>query len=351
MIGSYFENGHLERLVRHQLESYNEFVSNQIERTIDMFNPVNIASEQDYDRVLKKHRLEIIIEFKNFNLYRPQIHENNGATKLMFPQEARLRNFTYASSMTVDVKIQIIVRTGNELENVQHHHKMLPKIPIGKLPIMLKSSICVLKQCQHMSHQVTGECKHDAGGYFIMHGSEKTVLGQERAAENRVYCFNVSKGNTKWNWVAEIKSVPDFKCISPKQINMMVANKNNGFGFPIYVQIPRIKQPVPLFVVFRALGVTSDRDICEIIFLDLADDPAALQALQGSIIDANSVLTQEDALKIVTSHVMYTPINMDKESGARKKRDFTVEILKNDWFPHCSTERSDCIFWDTWRTD
>ena len=350
MIGSYFENGHLERLVRHQLESYNEFVGNQIERTIEMFNPVHIASEQDYDRTLKKHRLELIVEFKNFNIYRPQIHENNGATKLMFPQEARLRNFTYASSMTVDVKIQIIVRTGNDLENVQHHHKMLPKIPIGKLPIMLKSSICVLKQCQHMSHQVTGECKHDAGGYFIMHGSEKTVLGQERAAENRVYCFNVSKGNTKWNWLAEIKSVPDFKCISPKQINMMIANKNNGFGFPIYVQIPRIKQPVPLFVVFRALGITTDREICEIILLNLAGadrvalERVALEALQGSIIDANSVLTQEDALKIVTSHVMFTPINMDKESGARKKRDFAVEILKNDLFPHCSTEKQRLYF-------
>jgi DNA-directed RNA polymerase II subunit RPB2 len=350
MIGSYFENGHLERLVRHQLESYNEFISNQIERTIEMFNPVHIASEQDYDRTLKKHRLELVVEFKNFNIYRPQIHENNGATKLMFPQEARLRNFTYASSMTVDVKIQIIVRTGNELENVQQHHKMLPKIQIGKLPIMLKSNICVLKQCQHMSHQVTGECKHDAGGYFIMHGSEKTVLGQERAAENRVYCFNVSKGNTKWNWLAEIKSVPDFKCISPKQINMMVANKNNGFGFPIYVQIPRIKQPVPLFVVFRALGITTDREICEIILLNLAGSDrdalnrVALEALQGSIIDANSVLTQEDALKIVTSHVMFTPINMDKESGARKKRDFAVEILKNDLFPHCSTERQRLYF-------
>jgi DNA-directed RNA polymerase II subunit RPB2 len=345
MIGSYFENGHLERLVRHQLESYNEFVGNQIERTIEMFNPVHIASEQDYDRLLKKYRLEIIIEFKNFNLYRPQIHENNGATKLMFPQEARLRNFTYASSMTVDVKIQIIVRTGADLENVQNHHKMLPKIPIGKLPIMLKSNICVLKQCQHMSHQVTGECKHDAGGYFVMHGSEKTVLGQERAAENRVYCFNVSKGNTKWNWVAEIKSVPDYKCISPKQINMMVANKNNGFGFPIYVQVPRIKQPIALFTLFRALGITTDREICEIILLDLASaDKVGLEALQGSIIDSNSVLTQEEALKIITTHVMYTPINMDKESGARKKRDYTVDILKNDLFPHCSTEKQRLCF-------
>ena len=338
MIGSYFGHSHLDKLVRHQLESYNDLVYSQLERTIDMFNPVHIASDQDYDRVLKKHRLEMKVEFTHFNLYRPQIHENNGATKLMFPHEARLRNFTYASAMMIDVKVQITVRTGANLENVQYHHKLLPKIPIGKLPIMLKSGICVLKQCQHVSHQETGECKHDAGGYFIMHGSEKTVLAQERAAENRVYCFNVSKGNTKWNWLAEIKSVPDFKCISPKQISMMIANKNNGFGFPIYVQIPRIKQPVPLFVVFRALGVISDKDICELILLDLSKDAAALEALQGSIIDANTVLTQEEALKIVTSHVMYTPMNMDKEAGARKKREFATDILNNDLFPHCSTQ-------------
>ena len=38
--------------------------------------------------------LEIIATFDNYQIYRPQIHENNGATKLMFPQEARLRNFT-----------------------------------------------------------------------------------------------------------------------------------------------------------------------------------------------------------------------------------------------------------------
>jgi DNA-directed RNA polymerase II subunit RPB2 len=58
---------------------------------------------------------------------------------------------------------------------------------------MLKSSVCVLKQYQHINENISGECKFDAGGYFIINGSEKTVLGQERAAENRVYCFNVSK--------------------------------------------------------------------------------------------------------------------------------------------------------------
>jgi DNA-directed RNA polymerase II subunit RPB2 len=337
IIGAYFRNQHLKRLVRHQIESYNDFVNNQIQRTIEMFNPVLIASEQDMCRRTKRNKLELHVTFDKFNLYRPQIHENNGATKIMFPHDARSRNFTYASTMTIDINIRYVVRTGENLENAQTFYKSVPKVHIGKLPIMLKSSICVLNQYTHINNNVSGECKHDAGGYFIINGSEKTVLGQERAAENRVYCFNTSKNNNKWSWTAEIKSVPDTKCISPKQINVMVANKNNGFGCPIYVQIPRIKQPIALFVVFRALGVMADKDICKHIVLDIDDESAKpiLNSLQASIIDANMVMSQEDALRIITSNVMYTPMNMDKEAGAAKKRTFTQDVLNNDLFPHC----------------
>ena len=340
VIESYFKDQYLTQLVRHQLESYNNFVTYQIQKTIDMFNPVQIVSDHDYDKDSGKHSLEIYITFENFHIYRPQIHENNGASKLMFPQEARLRNFTYASMMKVDLNIKYIVRSGNKLENSQTFYKSLPKIHIGKLPIMLKSSVCVLSQYQHINENVNGECKFDAGGYFIINGSEKTVLGQERAAENRVYCFNVSKNNNKWNWMAEIKSVPDFKCISPKQINMMISSKNTGFGASIHIQIPRLKQPVPLFIVFRALGVMSDKDICDKIILNIEDSKYKQMkyGLQGSIVESNKIMDQEEAIKYLMTHAMYTPINMDRESGIKKKREFTVDILKNDLFPHCHDE-------------
>ena len=75
ILGSYFEGHHLERLVRHQIESYNLFVNHQIEQTIGMFNPVHIKSEQDYDENSGKTSLEIYITFENFNIYRPQIQE------------------------------------------------------------------------------------------------------------------------------------------------------------------------------------------------------------------------------------------------------------------------------------
>ena len=237
----------------------------------------------------------MFITFENFSIQRPQIHENNGATKLMFPQEARLRNFTYASNMTLDMNIKYIVRTGTNLEAEQTFYKTLPNIHIGKLPIMLRSSICVLEQYRHVPHTVSGECYMDPGGYFIINGSEKTCLGQERAAENLVQCFNITKNSSKYSYMAEIKSVPDWKCISPKQIAMFVASKNNGFGNAISLQIPRIKIPIPLFLVFRALGVVSDQEICSKIVLDTqSTEPEVKQmmlALRGSIVDANKHLT------------------------------------------------------------
>ena len=42
IIESYFDEGYLKCLVRHQIESYNYFISNQIQNTIEMFNPVTI---------------------------------------------------------------------------------------------------------------------------------------------------------------------------------------------------------------------------------------------------------------------------------------------------------------------
>jgi DNA-directed RNA polymerase II subunit RPB2 len=120
---------------------------------------------------------------------------------------------------------------------------------------------------------------------------------------------------------------------------MMIASKNNGFGHGIYVTVPRIKQPIELFVLFRALGIISDKEICEHILLDIEEDKNAdlLKCLQASIIDANKYLTQEDAIRHITSFVAYTPFNMDRESGLLKKREFALEVLNNDLFPHCQT--------------
>ena len=339
VIESYFQGQHLERLVRHQIESYNNFINYQIKKTIEMFNPVTIHSDHDKDEKTGLYALEMIITFTNFQIQRPQIHENNGATKIMFPQEARLRNFTYSSAMTLDINIKIIKRYGENLEKIENLYQKLPRIHIGKLPIMLKSSICVLKQYNHLDSNITGECKYDGGGYFIINGSENTCLAQERAAENNIMCFNVKKNNNKWCWLAEIKSIPDDKCISPKQINITIASRNNGAGHPIYIHIPRIKTPIPIFIVFRALGVISDQEICKYIILDIQQDDMKkmLFSLKASIVEAHKYKTQEDALQYIIKQAMFTPINMSLEEGRQKQREFTENVLQNDLYPHCKT--------------
>ena len=342
---SYFNGRHSSCLVRHQLESFNDCIHRQIPQTIQMFNPVIIHSDKDILPETDKYSLEIEIVFSNLKLYPPQIYENNGATKLMMPVEARLRNVTYASNMTIDINITYHIRDAVNMEKPRTIKNVIPKVSIGKFPIMVKSSICVLTQNTHINPVSVGECEFDHGGYFIIKGSEKTVLQQERAAQNIVYCYD-GKNTSKCSWYAEIKSVPDNKCISPKQIEIEVASKNNGYGFPMKVVIPRIKESIDLFVLFRALGVTSDKEICEYILLNIDSEKHAdmLDFLHASVIEANRCMTKEEALKHITTYVAFTPMNMDKEQGSRKKRDFTMDVLNNDLFPHCKTSQQKLFF-------
>ena len=189
ILSSYFEGKPLERLARHQLESYNNFVNYQMQRTIEMFNPITIKADSEYDQESDTYGLVVKIYLRNLRFQHPQIYENNGAMKTMLPQEARLRNFTYASSAIMDLHIEYVIR--DELNNVKIETKVIPKIKLCNLPVMLKSSICVLKQ--YNNNTVTGECPMDCGGYFIINGNEKVIVGQEQIAPNKTYVFANSK--------------------------------------------------------------------------------------------------------------------------------------------------------------
>jgi len=47
VIESYFKHIHLHQLVKHQVDSYNDFIQNQMMKTIDMFNPLVVKSPHD----------------------------------------------------------------------------------------------------------------------------------------------------------------------------------------------------------------------------------------------------------------------------------------------------------------
>ena len=337
LIKDYFNDSYLHELVKHQIDSYNDFIEKQMFKTIDMFNPIQIRSPHDYISEFKKYRLEVEIMMENLCIYRPEIHENNGSTKLMFPSDARIRNFTYSSNITLDLKIKYIIRTGKELETVNYKYINLSKIHFGKIPIMLKSSICLLKQYNNLESSKTGECHMDTGGYFIINGSEKVCIGQEKPCDNKIFNYKQKKGS-KWLWNSIFRSVPDWKCISPKQIYIMISSKNNCYGNDIQIQLPRLKKPIPIFILFRSLNIISDKDICKIILLDIDKDNKVLEYLKASIYEANNVLTYEDSIEYISSNVVYTPINMDREEGHKKKKEFAIDVIENDLFPHCKSK-------------
>lgn len=387
----------LQQLVQHHLESYNYFTEQQIEKTIQMFNPFKIHSVQkryfpveplpeyiknddgsvefselddpDFvevqviqpDGSIKSKVIEqpftqtninINITFTNFVMNQPQIHENSGAVKVMLPNEARLRGFTYASAMTVDLNIQYSVMTGDNYENQQIFNVCLKKIHIGKMPIMVKSSMCVLSQYKHVPSSELGECPHDIGGYFIIKGSEKIVIGQKKIADNVIMCNLVPKSSTMYyntySWVAEIRCVPNDMCISPKQVNLYYKRKDDKrdgtYGLTIQVKLPKLKSKllIPLFIVFRALGVMSDKNICQLVVGNLDDPDSAelLTILKPSLIEANQYLTQEDCIKYITQRVQYTPMGAnekDKDAGAKMKQDYAMDMINHDIFTHCAT--------------
>jgi DNA-directed RNA polymerase III subunit RPC2 len=83
---------------------------------------------------------------------------------------------TYAAPIYVDVEYT----RGNQ--KVRRN-----KLPIGRMPIMLRSSRCILSKLtteEQMAH--VNECPHDPGGYFIIRGAEKVVLMMEQGCKNRI---------------------------------------------------------------------------------------------------------------------------------------------------------------------
>ena len=82
-----------------------------------------------------------------------------------------------------------------------------------------------------------------------------------------------------------MRCVPYWKVISPKQVYMMISSKQEKTGFSIYVMIPKLKKPIPLFILFRAMGISSDKEICRYIILNLTDEKSKkfLKFLKGCI--------------------------------------------------------------------
>ena len=141
-VKAYFANG-VHRLVDHQVDSYEDFVRNKLPLIIQSTAPITVWHEQD--PVLKKYKYEFRLSFEKVTYMKPRIQEATGRIKPMLPMEARVRNFTYAAQMYADVRFTARTYRGDKYEAFDEESRVFEGISLGKLPVMLGSSLCLLK--------------------------------------------------------------------------------------------------------------------------------------------------------------------------------------------------------------
>ena len=329
VIRAYFN---LHGLVSQQISSFNQFVGKNIQEIIDENKTIIVDPDINYGN--RSETQEHTTYEINFNQCRiaahPQFLEinSNNETKI-FPNDARVRNLDYLSELSVDATWKEKKKDGeNKVEK--------PNLNIGKIPIMVRSRYCSLNDMSDTDRIEVKECEFDQGGYFIIGGGEKVIVAQERMATNFVYVFN-KKEQSGFSWQAEIRSNIDGSNRPPVLFAVKISKKNtllkNNLGGLITARIPYVKSDIPIVILFRALGLESDKDIMDYIVFD-ENDNSFKELLRPSLEYATDYRGKSECLEFIGNKATR---GEEKDYSERVKR--AEEILRKDMLSHVSIER------------
>ena len=330
VISAYFSQ---HGLVSQQIGSFNQFVGNNIKEIVDENKVLKIEMDISYKRNAEPITYEL--NFGDVKIAaNPQILESNEKiNKQLFPNEARVRNLDYLSDLSVEAFLK-------EKKGEDSDERILGKkqtYPIGKIPIMIRSKYCSLNNKTDIQRIELRECEFDQGGYFIIGGGEKVIVAQERMATNFVYVFN-KKEQSGFSWQAEVRSSLDGSNRPPVQFAVKIAKKNthmqNDLGGLITARIPYIKSDVDIVILFRALGLESDKDIIDYIVFDESDN-SFKELLRPSIeLFSSDYKDKDECLEYLGNRA--TKGTADSREKRIKRAE---EILRKDMLSHVSIER------------
>ncbi|WP_396189524.1 hypothetical protein, partial [Flavobacterium sp.] len=319
----YFQN-HKYPFTSHHLDSYREFIKTHIPQIIKSYNPITMIKYDDSNNIIMK--VDVYIGGENSDeifIDRPITYEN-GTPKLITPNDARLRNLTYETHIFANVSIKITHDDNRVIT------KVFKNVAIGSIPIMLHSDACILNNQGSEILRRLGECPYDMGGYFIIDGKEKVIIAQEKIVTNRLFT-SLIKDDKTFSHKGIIRCVADTGTIIPKSVEFyLVKNpiitedsdvedvqedyrRSKG---AIYVSMPSFNGKIPLFILFRAFGIESDKDIYQMIFgTDMSEVEKRFfdNFIRPSVIDAcyifdkkaHYIYTQEQALDYLKFRVQY----------------------------------------------
>ena len=345
IIDKYFKENPYN-LVAHHLESYDRFFSTGMSTIFKENNPIRFIERQDEEEQeeearekgtkLNKRKTknnessnnnEILLYLggkDGTKLYfgKPVIYDDN-YSHYMYPNDARLRNMTYGITIHYDVDVEIIYYEDGERKE---HTETLNKIYLGRFPIMLHSNLCILKGLAPEARFNAGECRQDYGGYFIIDGKEKTIVSQEKFADNMLY-IRANKQDNIYSHSAEIRSVSEdaSKPIRTSAVRM-VAPSARYTNQNIVVTVPNVRKPVPLFILMRAFGLQSDKEIIQYCLLDLKKNTSYIDLFIPSIHDAGKIFNQQTALEYISTFTK------------RRTMSGVMDILMNYFLPHIGTD-------------
>ena len=166
LLKKYFEE---TSLVESNINSFNNFVTKEIHKIVDEMGDI-------IPTIIPPDVNEFKIRFDKITLEKPQITEADGSRRNVFPTEARLRSLTYSAPIYLDVSTHI--------DGVQRDSFTLP---IGKLPIMLKSKLCHLNKLKKDELIAKVKDPDEPGGYFILNGNERILITVEDLAPNSLF--------------------------------------------------------------------------------------------------------------------------------------------------------------------
>ncbi|XP_008935472.1 PREDICTED: DNA-directed RNA polymerase III subunit RPC2-like, partial [Merops nubicus] len=203
-------------LVKQHIDSFNYFINVEIKKIMKANEKV--TSDADPMWYLK---------YLNIYVGTPDVEESFNVTRPVSPHECRLRDMTYSAPITVDIEYtrgsQRIIRNA---------------LPIGRMPIMLRSSNCVLTGKTPAEFAKLNECPLDPGGYFIVKGVEKVILIQEQLSKNRIIVEADRKGTVG----ASVTSSTHEK---KSRTNMVV--KQGRF----YLRHNTLSEDIPIAIIFK----------------------------------------------------------------------------------------------------
>ncbi|KAK4503642.1 hypothetical protein PRZ48_004557 [Zasmidium cellare] len=355
VIHSFFD---AKGLVSQQIDSYDEFASTTMQEIVDETPAIVIDANvppEDEDSGMPIVKRRYILELGELTISQAAMTEGDGSTRALYPHEARLRNLTYSSPIFLQLTKRVQVarerapggyKEGNfwipppdwdgqttEIaweDDINNPIETKDQTFIGKLPIMLKSKICALRNRSEQELYAQQECPFDQGGYFIINGSEKVLIAQERSAANIVQVFKKKGSNTPV--VAELRSAIEkgTRLISSMQLKLYKESANAAtHGRTIKVSVPYIKSDIPIAIVFRALGIVSDEDILNHI-CDKSDTQM-LEMLKPCLEEAFVIQDRDGALDHIGRR--------GNQQGTKERRiRYAREIMQKEFLPHISQE-------------